>query len=771
MGIVFHESGNVFHIMNRGFSYIFMVLKNGQLGQLYFGAPLADRDGFEHMLVAAHRDMAPCPFKGDGDFSMEDIKQEYPVNGNGDLRNVACVIETPDGARNAAFRYVSHRILPGKPTLDGLPATYVEYDDEAETLEITLRDDLLDLRMILSYTTYRDLPVLTRNVRFVNDSIAADDGSTTGGADAADADGTVTLRRALSASLDLPDARWSMMQFTGAWGRERRPQTFRLHTGVQEIYSLRGHSSHQFNPFLILKRPNTNESAGEAIGAALVYSGNFLGSVEVDNYHVTRLMMGIHPEGFAWTLRPGETFQTPEMVVAYTRDGLNALSQSFHTLFRTRLARGYWRDRPRPILINSWESTYMRFDEAKLLSIAGKAHELGIDLFVLDDGWFGHRDDATSSLGDWTADRRKLPDGVEGLARKINDLGMMFGLWFEPEMVSRDSDLYRAHPDWMIRVPGREPLQGRNQYELDLSKSEVVDYLFDSMSAILASGRVSYVKWDMNRSITDVFSQGRPAAFQGELLHRQILGVYALYERLTSALPKVLFESCASGGARFDPGMLYYAPQGWISDDTDAAERVKIQFGTSYAYPVSSMGSHVSAVPNHQLMRVTPLKTRADVAYFGTFGYELDVNRMTDGEQEQMRRQIAFMKSHRELIDTGDFFRLISPFDESEVGLQPGAEAAWMVVSADRRHALVGYYRMIMPVNEGYRTLRLAGLDPAETYTVRDTEFPLPASRFTYGGDELMARGFDISDTGFGPFTTDMYQGDYLTRLFEVDAV
>lgn len=754
MNITFHSSGRVFHLQGCGFSYISMILPNGQLGQLYFGAPLADRDGFEHMLVAAHRDMAPCPFEGNGDFSMEDIKQEYPVNGNGDLRNVACVIETPDGARNADFRYVSHEIHSGKPKLAGLPATYVEHDDEAETLAITLQDDLLRLQLILSYTIYRDLPVITRNVQFINDG-----------------NSSVILQRALSTNLDLPDANWDMTEFTGAWGRERHPQTFRIHIGVQEIYSLRGHSSHQFNPFLVLKRPHTDEFQGEAIGTALVYSGNFLGSVEVDNYHVTRLMMGIHPQGLAWTLAPGEAFQTPEAITVYTCDGLNALSQALHTLLRTRLARGYWRDRPRPILLNSWESTYMQFDEAKLLPIASKAHELGIDLFVLDDGWFGHRDNATSSLGDWVADRRKLPDGIEGLASKINALGMQFGLWFEPEMISKDSHLYRAHPDWMIRVPGREPLQGRNQYVLDLSKTDVVNYLFEAMSAILSSGKVSYVKWDMNRSITDVFSQGRPREFQGELLHRQILGMYALYERLTSTFPKVLFESCASGGARFDPGMLYYAPQGWVSDDTDAVERVKIQFGTSYAYPISSMGSHVSAVPNHQLMRVTPLKTRADVAYFGTFGYELDVNAMPDDEQRQVRDQIAFMKAHRELIDTGTFWRLISPFEESEVGLQQGSEAAWMVVSADRRHALVGYYRMIMPLNEGYRLLKLAGLDPTATYRVHDTQFPLPASQFTYGGDELMAHGFDISDTGFGPFTTDMYQGDYLSRLFEIDAV
>lgn len=754
MTIVFHEESKTFHLFNRHFSYIFTVLANGQLGQLYYGAPLKDREDYSHMFVAARRDMDPCPFEGNSDFSMEDIKQEYPIYGNGDMRNMACEIDRQDGSRNADFTYLSHAVTPGKPKLEGLPATYVENADEAETLTITLCDKVLHMRILLNYTVFRDLPVLARSARFINRGSE-----------------TVTIESAMSTSLDLPDAYWDMVEFTGAWGRERRPQTFRLHTGLQSVYSLRGHSSHQFNPFLVLKRPDTNEFQGEAIGTSLVYSGNFLGQVEVDNYHVTRLMMGIHPEGFRWTLGGGEEFQTPEALTVYTQGGLNALSQTFHTLFRTRLARGYWRDRPRPILINSWESTYMDFTEEKLLGIASKAKELGIDLFVLDDGWFGHRDDSTSSLGDWTADRRKLPNGICALAKKIQDMGLMFGLWFEPEMISKDSHLYERHPDWMIHVPGRIPLHGRNQYVLDLSKPEVLDYLAESMEAILSSGLVNYVKWDMNRSITDVFSAGRPADFQGELLHRQILGVYWLYGKLTSEFPKILFESCASGGGRFDPGMLYYAPQGWISDDTDAAERIKIQFGTSYAYPLSSMGSHVSAVPNHQLMRVTPLKTRADVAYFGTFGYELDVNKMGEDEQAQVREQIAFMKDHRDLIGNGTFYRLISPFTESTVGLQPGSEASWMVVSPDRRHALVGYYRMIMPVNEGYRTLKLAGLDPSLEYTLKDTVFPLPAAKTTWFGDELMQRGFDISDTGFGPFTTNMYQGDYLTRLFEVDAL
>ena len=385
--------------------------------------------------------------------------------------------------------------------------------------------------------------------------------------------------------------------------------------------------------------------------------------------------MGIHPECFDWKLDPGEDFQTPEAVMVYTDRGMNDMSQTFHRLYQKRLARGYWRDRVRPILINNWEATYMDFNEEKLLRIAEKAKESGIELFVLDDGWFGARRNDTAGLGDWKANTDLLPGGITGLARKIEEMGMKFGLWFEPEMVNKNSDLYRAHPDWILAVPERHQSQGRYQHVLDFSRKEVVDYIYDSMAEILGNAEVSYVKWDMNRSITECWSAALPADRQGETFHRYILGVYDLYERLTSAFPKVLFESCASGGARFDPGLLYYAPQGWASDDSDAVERLKIQYGTSYCYPISSIGAHVSASPNHQVMRSTPLSTRANVACFGTFGYELDLNRLTPEEQEEVKHQIEFMKKYRGLLQFGTFYRLKSPFE--------GNITAWMVVSQE----------------------------------------------------------------------------------------
>ncbi|WEV75944.1 alpha-galactosidase [Bifidobacterium sp. ESL0800] len=754
MPIVFHQRTKVFHIYNRYFSYIIDILRNGQIGQLYFGAPLRDRENFSHMQVNDRRDMASCVYAGDQSFSMEDIKQEYPVSGNGDTRDMAATVVNPDGSRVMDFSYVSHTIMLGKPRLEGLPATYVDNDDEATTLTISLADRLTGCGLELSYTLYERRAVLTRNARFVNRGTKA-----------------LGIEAAMSASIDLPESRWNMLYLTGAWGRERHIRERPLALGIQSIYSLRGHSSHQFNPLMVLKRPETTEDDGECFAMSLVYSGNFLAQADVDNYHVARVMMGIHPQGFSWRLGAGQTFQTPEVVIVYSGEGMNAMSQTFHELYRTRLVRGYWRERTRPVLINSWESTYMKFDEDSLVEIAEKAHDLGVDLFVLDDGWFGQRDNDESSLGDWFADRRKLPHGVQGLARRIAATGMGFGLWFEPEMISEDSELYRAHPDWAMHVPGRPPLYGRNQFELDFTRPEVVDYVAGKMETILGTGLVGYVKWDMNRSMSDVYSPSLPADRQGEVYHRQILGVYALYERLTGEFPKVLFESCASGGGRFDPGMLYYAPQGWTSDDSDAVERLGVQYGTSLAYPISSMGSHVSASPNQQVFRDTPLKTRADVAYFGTFGYELDVNKIDAGQQEEIRRQIAFFKSHAELIGHGLFYRLISPFGPNPVGLPEGSETAWMVVSPDRRHALVGYYRARQPVNEGYRALALRGLDPECEYSVHDTAYRMPrvdGERFY--GDELMRRGFDISDSGFGPWTTWIRQGDYQSRLFEVDA-
>lgn len=740
MPIIYNEKTREFHLYNQEISYIIKILDNDQPGQLYYGKRLTHKEDFSHLFEYAMRDMSPYAFEGNSTFSLENIKQEYPTFGCGDMRFPAYEIERENGSHVVEFVYKEHKIYNGKPKLEGLPATYVESDDEAQTLELVLEDTSINTRIVLLYTIYEAFPVIARSVRFECDS-----------------DEKITLLSAMSACVDLPDKDYEMIDLAGVWARERHVRRHKLDYGIQSIYSMRGCSSYQFNPFLALARENADEFQGQVYGFSLVYSGNFLAQTEVDNYDTARVLMGIHPNGFKWTLGKGESFQTPEMVMVYSEAGLNGMSQTFHKLYRTRLARGTWRDKVRPILINSWEAFYFDFDAPKLLGLADAAADLGMELFVLDDGWFGKRDDSTSSLGDWYPNEEKLKGTLKELAEKINAKGLKFGLWIEPEMTNKDSDLYRAHPDWLLAEQGKRICHSRTQYVLDFSKKEVREYIGDMMENLLAEVPVSYIKWDMNRTFSEVFSNGNDREYQGKVCHKYILGVYELYERLTSRFPHVLFESCASGGARFDPGMLYYAPQGWTSDDTDAIERLKIQYGTSMVYPVSCMGSHVSASPNHQTNRVTPIETRADVAYFGTFGYELDLLKLDEEDKAEIRRQIAFMKEKRDLIQKGTFYRLKSPFE--------GNETAWMIVSEDQKKALVGYYRVMQPVNVGFKRLKLKGLKEDICYKV---------SGYAYDcyGDELMQVGMILSDSASGVWKKGVNdKGDFQAEVFEIVAV
>ncbi len=738
MGIFFHSATNTFHLTNGQISYLMKVLPNGALGQLYFGQAIRDRESFDHLLEMKRRPMSSCVFEGDSLFSLEHVKQEYPVYGSTDFRHPAVEILQPNGSRITDFVYESHTITKGKPRLQGLPATYCESDDEAETLTICLQDKILDVSLYLQYTLFAGYPVIARNARLENHGKQ-----------------DLHLTTAMSLSLDLPDSQYEFVHFSGAWSRERHMKVRRLEQGIQSVESVRGHSSHNHNPFIMLRRPGTDEVSGEVIGFSLVYSGNFLAQIEVDTWDTARVTMGINPFGFDWKLSPDGTFQTPEAVMAYSCQGMGNMSRTFHSLYRSRLARGQWRDKPRPILINNWEATYFNFTEDKLVSIAQAAKEDGVELFVLDDGWFGRRTNDWTGLGDWEANLERLPGGITRLADRIDGLGMKFGLWFEPEMVNKDSDLYRAHPDWIIHAPGRRTSHGRNQFVLDFSRKEVVDWIYNAMFKILSQAKVSYIKWDMNRSITENYSQALPADRQGELLHQYILGVYDLYDRLNTAFPHILFESCASGGGRFDPGLLYYAPQGWTSDDSDAIERLKIQYGTSFCYPVSSIGAHVSAVPNHQVNRITPLSTRANVACFGTFGYELDLNQLTEKEREQVREQIAFMKEYRQVLQFGDFYRLLSPFDSNFT--------AWMAVSQDKRTALAGWYKTLNEVNGPYRRIKLQGLNPEYSYTIDGGD-----SRF---GDELMHVGLLTTDSAAGERKPEEpASGDFDSHIFVLKA-
>lgn len=741
MSIVFHEKNRTFHLFNDKISYIMAVLPNGQMGQLYFGKRIHQREDYSYLLEMMARPMGSYVFENDRTLSLEHVKQEYGVYGSTDYRCPAVEILQENGSRISDFCYKSHTVSGGKPKLKGLPATYTESDSEAETLTLVLEDKVTGIELELLYTLFAGSGIIARSARFLNCGKKP-----------------VHLLKAMSLCMDLPDHDYDWIQFSGAWARERYPKKRRLETGIQSVGSMRGHSSHEHNPFVILKRPTADEFQGEVIGFSLIYSGNFLAQAEVDTHDTTRVLLGINPEWFDWKLEPGEEFQTPEAVMVYTDRGMNDMSQTFHRLFQKRLARGYWRDRERPILINNWEATYFDFTEERIVEIAKKAKEQGIELFVLDDGWFGKRTSERAGLGDWKANPERLPEGITGLAQKIEALGMKFGLWFEPEMVNKDSDLYREHPDWILSVPERRQSQGRYQYVLDFSRKEVVDYIYDRMAEILGSGKVSYVKWDMNRSITECWSAALPADRQGEVFHRYILGVYDLYDRLNTAFPEVLFESCASGGGRFDPGLLYYAPQGWASDDTDAAERLKIQYGTSYCYPISSIGAHVSASPNHQIMRSTPLYTRANVACFGTFGYELDLNRLTAEEQEEVKRQTAFMKKYRSVLQFGSFYRLESPFE--------GNVTAWMSVSGDRKTAVVGWYRTLNGINMGYTRVKLRGLEPDSVYRVSADG----ALRGEYYGDELMNVGLVTSDADSGELLPGMRPScDFDSRIFVLE--
>lgn len=641
------------------------------------------------------------------EYSLNTIPLEYPCGGIGDFRPTAANALHPDGSCALDLRYVGHKVSKGKYSIPGLPAVYAS-EAEAETLEVILRDTASPLEVVLRYAVIEELDIITRSAQFRN----------TG-------DGPIILEKAASLCLDIPHGQWEWIHFQGRHNMERQPERAPLIHGVQESSSKRGTSSHQQNPSVILCSPDCTEEKGECYGALLVYSGSFQTQIELDQLHQVRLVMGLNPELFRWTLNSGDTFETPEAVMSYSAEGFSEMSHRFHRLIREHVCRGKYKLSERPILLNSWEAAYFFFDTDKLLEIARGAADMGVDMFVLDDGWFGKRDDDCSGLGDWFVNENKLPGGLERLVGEIKAMGLDFGIWFEPEMISEDSDLYRKHPDWAIRIPGRDPNLTRCQLLLDMSRKDVRDYLYERISSILKSADISYVKWDMNRSMSDWYSAQLPPERQGELPHRYVLGLYELLERLTSDFPDVLFEGCSGGGGRFDAGMLCYCPQIWCSDDTDAIERTKIQYGTSFFYPISTVGSHVSAVPNHQTGRVTPFETRAVTAMAGSFGYELDPAELTEKERRQVKDQISRFRKYRDLINNGSYYRLTDPTRDSS--------ALWSFVSPDKSRVLVQGV-MLQPIpNMNRKPCRLRGLDPK-------AEYRLPEGR-TYTGGALMSGG------------------------------
>jgi alpha-galactosidase len=723
MPITFDQEERTFHLQNDKISYVLQVTKEGYLLHRYWGKAIR-RYHESAPLVFLDRGFSPSPTPDDRTFSLDTLPMEYPAYGNGDFRAPAFEVAFPDGSRVTNLQYVSHCITGGKPKLAGLPATYVENDAEAQTLDITMKDALSGLEAVLSYTIFEQTGAITRSVRFQNKGKEP-----------------IRLLRVLSANVDFRDDRFDLLTLDGAHANERNMTRQRLTYGTQLVDSCRGASSHQHNPFIALMRPNTDEEHGEVYGFNLVYSGNFLAQVQVDQFQTARVSIGINPFDFEWLLQPGESFQAPEAVLVYSNAGLDGLSQIYHKLYRQRLCRGKFRDALRPILVNSWEAAYFDFNEDSILKLAQEAKDVGIELVVLDDGWFGKRDDDNSSLGDWVTNRKKLPEGLEGLGKRIHKMGLQFGLWFEPEMVSKDSDLYRAHPDWCLHVKDRPYTLGRNQLVLDLSREDVCAYIIRAVSNVLSNAPIDYVKWDMNRHMTEIGSAKLPPQRQCETAHRYMLGLYHVMDAITSRFPNVLFESCSGGGGRFDPAILYYMPQTWTSDNTDAVCRLKIQYGTSIVYPPSTICSHVSVSPNEQIGRITPLQTRGYVAMSGNFGYELDLSKLSKTEKEEVRRQVALYKEIRPLIQFGAQHRLLSPFNSNE--------ASWLYVSQDGSEVVVFYFIVLAQPAVPIRILRLRGLDPTAQY--RDLE-----SGKIFGGDELLSVGLTVPVEN-GDFTSQFW--------------
>ena len=653
-------------------------------------------------------------------YSLNTLPQEYSTSGVGDFRISAISVTHEDGSNALDLRVREYQIKKGKYEIPGLPAVYAK-EDEAETLEITLKDTATEAEVILKYGVFEKEDVITRSV------VVKNSGKT-----------PIVINKVHSMCLDIPYGDWEWMHFYGRHTMERQAERVPVLHGISESSSSRGTSSHHQNPAVLLCEKDCTETSGHCIGAALMYSGGFQAQVEKDQLEQIRLVMGIHPDTFEWTLEAGEAFYTPEVILSCSTTGFAKLSQNFHHIIRNHVCRGTYQLSSRPVLINNWEATYFDFNEEKILNIARQASKLGIDMMVLDDGWFGKRDDDCSGLGDWFVNEKKLNGGLKALVEKINAMGMKFGLWFEPEMVSEDSDLYRNHPDWAIQIPGRKPMRSRYQLVLDMSNPEVVDYLYGVMSAILRENHIEYVKWDMNRSISDWYTATLSRGRQMEMPHRYVLGLYELLEKLTSEFPDVLFEGCSGGGGRFDAGMMYYCPQIWCSDDTDAHERTFIQYGTSFFYPTSTVGSHVSAVPNHQTGRITSIETRGVVAMAGSFGYELDLNQLSEEEKTVVAKQVTHYKEYQSLIYNGDYYRLANPFEDGM--------SAWSWISEDKKTILVQGVLFRAKPNVLRKTLRLMGLEAKKNYKIAGTEEVYTGVALMSGGVLLQrAVGDDVS--------------------------
>ncbi len=724
MGIYYQQENRIFTLHTTHTTYQMKVDAFGFLLHMYYGGKISGN--MDYLLTYYDRGFSGNPFDvgADRTYSLDVLPQEYPVMGMGDYRNSALIIRNGDESECCDLRYKSHRIYKGKYGLKGLPAVYAS-EDEAQTLEILLEDSVSGVQVKLLYGVLEKEDIITRSAEISNCGTAG-----------------IVVEKAASACLDFVTGDYDLLSFWGRHVMERNLQRREIAHGSFEIGSRRGTSSHQYNPAVILAGKNTTEEHGNCYGLVFVYSGNFMCEAEKDQFEQTRVLMGLHSDLFHYSLEPGETLTVPETILGYTDKGLGQLSILFHRCIMEHICRGGYRDLPRPVILNSWEAAYFDFDGETICRLAKDAAALGIDMVVMDDGWFGKREDDNSGLGDWQVNQRKLGCTLKELTEKVNGFGVKFGLWIEPEMVSEDSSLYREHPDWALQTPGRKPVRGRNQLVLDFTRKDVRDAVFKAICGVLDQGNIEYIKWDMNRSISDVYSMQDK---QGKVAYDYVLGVYDFLEKLIKRYPDMLIEGCSGGGGRFDAGMLYYTPQIWCSDNTDALDRVLIQYGTSFLYPVAAVGAHVSAVPNHQTGRSVSLHTRGVTAMAGAFGYELDPGELTDEERDEIRRQIRQYKKHEELIRKGDYFRLSDPFQDTY--------AAWQFTSKDKDRVLLNVVMLEVHGNMPVTYVKLRGLQGDMVYEDVDT-----GKR--YYGSALMEAGMPMP----------MEPGEYLAWQVELTA-
>ncbi len=710
MGIVYSKSDRTFTIQTKNTTYQMQVDPYGFLLHLYYGKK-TDGSCMDYLLTYYDRGFSGNPFDAGDDrtYSMDALPQEYPSYGTGDYRSTALIIENADGSTACDLRYRSHHIFNGKYKIPGLPAVYAD-ETESQTLEIVMEDAVTGVEVTLQYGVLPDYDVITRSEKIVYRG-----------------EGKICIRKAQSACLDFVQGKYDLLTFYGRHAMERTMQREPVTHGSHVIGSVRGTSSHQYNPMMILADEHTTDQYGNCYAMSFVYSGNFKGETLKDQFGQTRALMGLQDEMFSYPLAEGETFYTPEVLLTFSGSGMNLLSQNLHRCIRQHICRGKYKESVRPVLVNSWEAAYFDFDGDTLYELAKEAKNAGIDMLVLDDGWFGKRDDDNSGLGDWFVNEKKLGGTLGDLIKKINDLGVKFGIWVEPEMISEDSNLYREHPDWALTIPGRNPVHARNQLVLDFSRKEVVDHIFDQICKVLDQGNIEYVKWDMNRSLMDVFSRGTED--QGRVMYDYVLGLYDFLERIVTRYPDLLIEGCSGGGGRFDAGMMYYTPQIWCSDNTDALDRLQIQYGTSFGYPVSAVGSHVSAVPNHQTGRITSLHTRGVVAMAGTFGYELNLGKLSEEEKQEIRLQVEEYRKFAPLIQTGLYYRLSDPAREEY--------AAWAFVSEDQKEVLLNVVLQEIHGNMTVNYVKLQGLKCSAIY--RDTE-----TGKSYNGAALMEAGIPM---------------------------